>query len=343
MPDIDPNPEASMSHELADLCAPGDDGATICLACQWRCALRPGELGRCQVRVGAAEGIALLNHGLISGATIGPIEDHRLWHFLPDSLALAIGGWGYATVADQGRAPYGLIPEDPAKQRRLPADRAATFALERLCRGVVWAFGEPAVNHEYVRGLLQLSRASSRYTALVTTGALTMEALDQLGHYLDAVSLDLRGFADASYARLAGVPAWREMLAVAERARTHWHCHMEVTTRIHHGVNDDPEELRALVGWVKEALGEQTPWHVLPGDAGSETAAATTRARRIGHEAGLQYVYGAEPNQQTRCPACHHTVVTRTNGVARLVGLNGSNCDNCGHDTKIQLSIFKQR
>lgn len=329
--------------EFADLVIQGADSATTCLACQWRCRLAPGEIGRCQVRVGVEGGVALLNHGLIAAATIGPIEDHRLWHFFPDSLVLAIGGWGYATVADQGRGPYDAIPTDPAKRRKLDANRAATFALERLCRGVVWAFGEPAVNHEYARGLLQLSRAASRFTAIVTSGAMTREALDQIGHYLDGMSLELRGFSDASYARVGGLPDWRQVLAMAERAREHWSCHLEVTTRMHYGVNDDPDELRALIVWLKEKLGEHTPWHVLPGDAGSGTAASTMRARRLGHELGLQYVYGAEPNQPTRCPVCHNTLITRTSGITRLTGLAGTRCASCGHDTKLHLSIFKQR
>jgi pyruvate formate lyase activating enzyme len=334
-----------MSHdvELADLVTTDGGALTVCLACQWRCALAPGEPGRCQVRVGTETGLALLNHGLIAGASIGPIEDHRLWHFFPDSLVLAIGGWGYATIADQSRGPYGSLPEDPTRRRKLDADRAANFALERLCRGIVWAYGEPAVNHEYVRGLLQLSRASSRYTAIVTTGAMTEQALDQIGHYLDGLSLDLRGFSEASYARLGGLPDWRGVLAIAERALTRWGCHLEITTRIHHGVNDDPEELRALIGWIKGALGEHTPWHVLPGDAGSETASSTMRARRLGHELGLHYVYGAEPNQPTRCPICHQTLITRTNGVTRLTGLTGTTCASCGHETKLHLSLFKQR
>jgi pyruvate formate lyase activating enzyme len=139
-----------MSTRTADLITPSDDGAIHCAACQWRCALRPGELGRCGVRQGTPDGIALLGHGLISGAAIGPIEDYRLWHFLPDSLALSIGGWGYAFPVDQQRGPYASIPEEPAKRRKLDPDRAANFALERLCRGVVWTYGEPAVNFEYV-------------------------------------------------------------------------------------------------------------------------------------------------------------------------------------------------
>ena len=38
--------------ELADLVIPGGGDATICMACQWRCSLAPGETGHCQVRVG---------------------------------------------------------------------------------------------------------------------------------------------------------------------------------------------------------------------------------------------------------------------------------------------------
>lgn len=329
--------------EQADLITAGADGSVICLACQWRCALRSGDIGRCKVRVGVEGGIALPGYGLISGAAIRPIEDYRLWHFLPDTMVLAIGGWGYATIIDQGRGPYSTVPDDPARRRRLDPDRIATFALERLCRGVIWAYGEPAVNHEYLRALLQLSRAASRYTALVTTGVMTVEALDQLGPYLDGISLDLRGFSDASYARLGGLPDWRAILTVIERALHRWRVHIEVTTRIHHGVNDDPAELRALVAWIRDTLGVHTPWHVLPGDAGSETAASTMRARRIGHEGELHFIYGSEPNQPTRCPLCHATLVTRTNGVVRLVGLDGSRCINCGYDTKMQLSIYKHR
>jgi pyruvate formate lyase activating enzyme len=295
------------------------------------------------VRVATDAGIALLGYGLISGAAIGPVEDHRLWHFFPDSLMLSIGGWGYASLADQQRGTYAAIPSDPAKQRRLDAERAANFALERLCRGIIWAYGEPAVSYEYVLGLLQLSRASSRVTALITTGVLTPEALASFGPYLDAVSFDLRGFSDSSYARLGGIPDWRAALAIIAEAHERWHCHIEVTTRIHNGVNDSPDELRELAAWIRATLGDHTPWHVLPGDAGSETAASVVRAKRIGHESGLFYIYGAETNQATRCPDCQATLITRTNGVARLVGLKGGVCESCGHDAQLQLSIFKAR
>jgi pyruvate formate lyase activating enzyme len=314
-----------------------------CLVCPWQCELAPTEVGRCRMRVGTAAGIEILNYGMISAAAIGPIEDHRLWHFFPDSLALSIGGWGYTFATDQQRGAYADFPEDPNKRRRLDPDRAANFALERLCRGVIWAYGDPAASYEYLLSLLQLSRAASRYTALIGTGHLTENALDELGPYLDGFGFELRGFSDGSYERLSGVADWTRMLAIAERAKHRWNCHIEVTTRIHHGVNDDPTEIAALVNWISETLGPQTPWHVLPGDAGSETAAAVVRARRIGLESNLAFVYGPEPNQPTRCPDCQQTLITRNEGITRMVGLNGSVCTDCGYNTRIHRSIFKQR
>jgi pyruvate formate lyase activating enzyme len=329
--------------QVAELAQPIDDGKIRCDACQWRCVLANGDIGRCLVRVGTPDGIGLLNYGMVSGASIGPIEDQRLWHFFPDSKVLTIGSYGYAFPSDQQRGPNATIPEDEQKRRRLDADRAANVALEKLCRGVVWTYNEPAVSHEYVLELLRLARASSRYTALITTGYFTLEALDIYGPYLDGINLDLRGFSDAAYQRLAGVPSWRGILEVAARARNHWRCHLEVTTRIHHGVNDNPDELRQIAEWIVATLGENTAWHLIPGDAGAETASATNRARRLGHELGLRFIYSGEQPQETPCPNCQTTLITRGNGGGRVVALDGPRCTNCGYDTKMHVSMWKQR
>jgi pyruvate formate lyase activating enzyme len=325
--------------ELVELSA---DGRRRCDVCQWHCELAAGETGRCLVRVATEEGIEVLNDGMISAATFGPIEEHRLWHFFPDTPVLTIGGWGYAFPADQQRGQYGSIPADESKRRQLDPERAAAVALERLCRGVVWSFSDPSVSLEYVTDVLKYSRASSRYTALVTPGYSTIDALDQMGHYLDGVSLELRAFDDAAYKRLTGADEWRGILEFAAHARERWHCHIEVTTRLHPNVNDSPEQIQALVGWVRDTLGPLTPWHVLPGDAGSAAASSVARARRLGHEAGLHYIYGAEGGQSTRCHACGNVLIERGAASARVVGLNEGRCASCGADPQMRLSIFKR-
>src|SRR5690242_1222539 len=150
---------------LTELVELEDGGRRSCGVCQWRCSLAIGETGRCLVRVASEEGIEVANDGLISAATFGLIEDHRLWHFFPDTQVLTIGGWGYAFPTDQQRGQYGSIPTDESKRRRLEPERAAAVALERLSRGVVWSYSDPSVSVEYVTEMLQFSRASSRYTA----------------------------------------------------------------------------------------------------------------------------------------------------------------------------------
>lgn len=318
------------------------DGRWQCNVCQWRCQLAVGERGRCLVRIGAEDGVAVENDGLISAAVVGPIEDNRLWHVLPGAQVLALGGWGYAFPADQVRGQYAQVPAEPAKQRKLPPEKAASFALERLCRAVVWNYSDPSVAHEYVLEVLQLSRASSRVTAIVSTGFETIEAVDRIGHYLDAICLDLRGFDESAYARLAGVEHWRGVLETAAHAKQRWNCHVEVLTRVHPGVNDLPEHLHTLASWIRDTLGPQTAWHVLPGDAGAAAAQSAARAKRIGHDAGLHFIYGLDASQNTLCPSCGNTVIDRTNGPARIVGLNEGHCIRCGATLEIRTSIFKR-
>lgn len=327
--------------QLTELAERTTDQHWQCGVCQWRCRLAPGEAGRCAVRVAGEDGIEVLNDGLISAATFGPIEEHRLWHFFPDTQVLALGGWGYAFPADQQRGQYGGIPADESKRRRLAPERAAAVALERLCRGVVWSFSDPSVALEYVVDVLKFSRASSRYTALVSTGYATLAALDQIGHYLDGMSIELRAFDDVAYKRLAGVDEWRGILDVAAQAKQRWSCHIEITTRLHPHVNDTAEQIQALGGWIRDALGPATPWHLLPGDAGAAAAASVARARRLAHELGLQYIYGPEPSQPTPCHNCGLPLIERSGGASRVVGMTDGRCTSCGADPQMRLSIFK--
>ena len=327
---------------LTELIEPGQQGHSRCQGCQWRCELDVGQLGRCQMRQATPAGIEVLNDGLISAAQFVPIEELRLWHFFPDTSALAVGGWGYAFPADQQRGLYGEIPTDEAKRRRLEPERAAHVALERLSRGVVWSFSDPSVSLEYVTDLLKASRATSRYTALVTPGYATIAALDLFGRYLDGLSLELRAFDDGAYRRLTGVDDWRGVLEFAAHARNAWNCHIEVTTRLHPNVNDHPEQIQAAGAWLRDTLGAHTPWHILPGDAGAAAAASVARARRLAHEAGLLYVYGPEPDQHTRCHQCHAVLIERNSSGGRVVGLNDGLCSQCGADPHMRLSIFKR-
>ena len=100
------------------------------------------------------------------------------------------------------------------------------------------------------------------YTVYVTNGYMTPEALDMLGPYLDAWRVDIKGFTDEFYRKLAGITHWEGILETAERAKKKWNMHIEVITNIIPTLNDDDKQLTGIAHWIRDNLGDLTPWHV---------------------------------------------------------------------------------
>jgi len=118
---------------------------------------------------------------------------------------------------------------------------------------------------------------------------------------------------------------------------------LEVTTLVIPGINDDEEELKDAAGFVADELGVETPWHIsrfFPAhkmtDVPSTPVETLRRAREIGLEAGLRYVYvGNVPGEaNTVCHACGKTLIRRSafRVVESRVGPGGS-CPDCGAPT----------
>ena len=316
-------------------------GHPRCNVCQWRCVLKPNEVGRCLVRRNEAGEIVVLSDALISAATIGPVEDYGFRHFFPDSMVLAVGSWGTPFLEHQDDSHHAHIPQDPAKQRQLSPERLVQFAQQQLVRGIVWAYNDAVVNFEYLLDAMRLARAGSRITGIVTGGLWTKTALNQLGPYVDGINLMLYGFSDESYLRLTGITQWQGILAGVEHAANAWDCHLEITTPIATGINDSVEELHGISSWIKQTFGPHIPWRIIP-MLDSDTNAAV-HARDVARTAGIHFVYGADQHEHTRCPSCGWSVIHRSREQVRLVGVEDGLCGNCGTSVYVKTSVFKQR
>jgi pyruvate formate lyase activating enzyme len=175
----------------------------------------------------------------------------------------------------------------------------------------------------------------------VTNGYLTPEALDTIGPYLDAWRVDVKGFNDAFYRKLAKIPNWRGILDVTQQAREKWEMHVEVVTNIIPTLNDDDEQLEGIANWIRDQLGELTPWHVTRFhpqhrmlDLPTTPVAALEHACDIGRKAGLKFVYaGNVPghnSESTTCYSCGKPVVQRFGYQAKANGLEDGKCRSCG-------------
>ena len=122
--------------------------------------------------------------------------------------------------------------------------------------------------------------------------------------------------------------------------------HVEIITLIIPGWNDDEKQLRDIAAWIKNNLGENTPWHVtrfVPylelKDLHVTPVETLERARKIGLDTGLKYVYiGNVPGntgENTYCPKCKHLLIERIGYETEIKGLNENKCDFCGEEIPI--------
>jgi pyruvate formate lyase activating enzyme len=320
------------------------DDAVQCMVCQWRCRINSGHRGVCRMYENRGGVLYNLNYARVSSVATDPIEKKPLYHFYPDTSVLSLGSLGCNFHCRHCQNWNISSPENAVALDRchdISPRKAMQMAVMNHCRGVAWTYNEPTVWLEYTLDSARLARELGLYTVYVTNGFTTEEALDALGPNLDAWRVDIKGFSDKLYRELAGIKGWRGILDTAVRAHDKWGMHLEVVTNIIPGWNDSNEELHDIAAWIKEYLGELTPWHVtrFHPDYQLENVPSTPidtleRAVTLGHEAGLKFVYvGNVPGhngENTVCYNCGQMVVRREGYHTSVVGLNGSNCSNCG-------------
>jgi pyruvate formate lyase activating enzyme len=320
------------------------DSRVQCHTCQWRCKISPGKYGVCGMYQNQDATLFNLNYSLVSSVAADPIEKKPLFHFFPGTLAFSLGTLGCnfhckhcqnweISMADSQTSGRSCQEMSPQAQIEL--------AQRYDCQGIAWTYNEPAIWFEYTLDSARLAKRNHLYTVYVTNGYSTPEALDTIGPYLDAWRVDIKGFSDRFYRELAKVPHWRQILATARRAKEKWNMHIEVVTNIIPTMNDDEEQLQGIAHWIRDELGELTPWHVtrfyphhhlmhLP----PTPVATLERACGIGQKAGLKFVYtGNVPShshENTVCYNCGNLIVERFGYQATIVGLVGSKCRFCG-------------
>jgi pyruvate formate lyase activating enzyme len=323
-------------------------GRVRCHVCQWRCLINPGKLGVCRMRVNRDGKIFAMNYAEVSSMAPDHIEKKPLFHFFPGTYAFSLGTWG-CNFHCKGCQNWEISCVDiPRVSQQLLPEREIELTKNYNCQGIAWTYNEPAIWLEYTLDSAKLAKKNNLYTVYVTNGYATPEALDAIGPWLDAWRVDVKGFTDAFYRQLAKIPHWRGILDVARRAKEKWHMHVEVVTNVIPTMNDDEEQLRSIASWIRDNLGELTPWHVTRfhplhefTHLSATPLATLERAHEIGKQAGLKFVYlGNVPGhdyENTMCYSCGKMVVRRIGYDTEVVGLDGSKCKFCGVELNFRL------
>ncbi|MCP3177325.1 MAG: AmmeMemoRadiSam system radical SAM enzyme [Desulfuromonadales bacterium] len=320
-----------------------DSDKTLCTLCRHHCLIAAGKRGLCGVRENRDGILYSLVYEKLIAENVDHIEKKPLFHYLPGSTSYSIATVGcnfhcrHCQNYDisQWGASRGPVPGEKVS----PADLVQR-ALAAGCRSISYTYTEPTIFYEYAYDTAVLAKEAGLGNVFVSNGYTGTAALEQIAPYLDAANIDLKGFTEDFYREVAGARLQGVLDTLRDYRRLGiW---LEVTTLLIPGHNDSDEELRALAGFVCNELGAQVPWHVTAFyptykmlDVPRTPVETLRRARQIGLEAGLKYVYEGnvpgEGGENTFCPGCKKKIISRVGYRVDASHLDRGRCDACGH------------
>ncbi|HBP63571.1 MAG TPA: AmmeMemoRadiSam system radical SAM enzyme [Desulfosporosinus sp.] len=284
-----------------------------CLLCPQHCQLRQGQSGRCHARKNYEGEIESLTYGEVAAWNLDPIEKKPLYHFYPGSSIFSAGGFG-CNLSCSFCQNHEISQKHQVGRKVTPAELAEMALEAQKSIGLCFTYSEPSMWFEMIRDTAPLVRAQGGKVVLVSNGTISPRFLEALIPWVDAVNIDIKAFSEAFYQHYCGGKlAW--VLDNVERLAGR--VHLEITTLIIPGANDDSKEIRELAGWLRQ-LKVPLAWHLSAYHPAYRLTIPPTdrqtleRLWGIGKES-LPYVYlgNVRGGDTTFCPQCGEAVIQR--------------------------------
>lgn len=317
-----------------------------CNLCSHRCPrIADKKRGICGVRENRNGILYSLVYGRLVARNVDPIEKKPLFQFLPGTRSYSI-----ATVGCNFRCgncqnyDISQMPKEHGTiigQETTP-EEIVSAAKRTNCASIAYTYSEPTIFYEYALDIAKLAKKENIKNVFVTNGYITPEALTKIAPYLNAANIDLKSFSDEFYRKNCG--AHLQPILDAIKLHKKLDIWTEITTLIIPSLNDTEQELRQIAEFINNEAGPETPWHIsafhptyklieLP----RTPIQILRRAREIGLETGLKYVYEGnvpgEIGENTYCPNCQKTLIKRRGYQVLQNKIKDSKCPYC--ETKI--------
>ncbi len=315
------------------------DQQVRCFACAHFCTIRPEHFGLCGVRKNIAGKLYSNVYEHPVAVHSDPIEKKPLFHFLPGSRTLSLGTAGcnfrcdfcqnYDISQMRGKQVVGDY---------LSVKDAVDIAGHQGCQSMAYTYNEPVVFIEYVLDVATEAKKRGLKNVYISNGFESEETMKLLATNIDAMNIDLKSFSDKFYKRLC--KGRLEPVLKTIRLAYKIGIWIELTTLLIPEENDSEEEIRSIARFIA-SLSKNIPWHLsrfFPTYEMTHTLPTSIeklkRAREIGLEEGLRYVYtGNTPIETniTNCSKCGKKLIGRNIYELMQINLEAGHCLNCGH------------
>ena len=311
-----------------------------CFLCAHNCLIREGKRGICYVRRNIDGTLYSLVYGKVISMNVDPIEKKPLFHFLPASTSFSIAAVGCNFRCEH--CQNFEITQYPKEHEDIPghavsAEDIVEAAVRNGCESISYTYTEPTMFFEFAYDCARLGRQKGIKNIFVSNGYTSPEATRLIAPYLDGNNIDLKGN-DDFYQKVCG--ARLEPVRNTIKLMKELGVWVEVTTLIIPDYNDSDEDLRGIAEFIK-SVDPAIPWHVTQfyptyklTEKPRTPVKTLKKAREIGFEAGLKYVYEGnipgEGGENTYCPHCKELLIRRFGFSIGDIKLTNGRCSKCG-------------
>ncbi|HEX7492886.1 MAG TPA: AmmeMemoRadiSam system radical SAM enzyme, partial [Bacteroidales bacterium] len=205
--------------------------------------------------------------------------------------------------------------------------------------GIAFTYNEPVIWFEYMRDVAESAKKEGLLTVMVSNGYVNSEPLGEILNFIDAFNIDLKAFNNSFYRKLTGAeiePVKNSLKQIAKSGK-----HLEITTLIIPGQNDNEKEMALQTEWIAGELGKDVPFHIsryFPMYKRDDPSTPEISLKKLSDIASrnLNFVYTgnsqSNEGQNTMCPECGITVTTRSGYKIRMINLDKEGrCTVCGN------------
>ena len=311
-----------------------------CELCPWNCILTDWQTGICKVRT---------NHGgtLITGvynkvAALGsdPIEKKPLYHFHPGKNILSIGEVGCNLQCSfcQNHRISQCKASEFSGFHNISAKKIVTEAQKTWNNiGIAYTYNEPFTFYEFLLDTAELAHSKGIKNVVVSNGYINKEPLQKILPFINAFNIDLKAFSNDFYKKYTKGKLQPVLDTLKQIAKSP--AHLEITTLVISGLNDDNSEFENMINWIATELGESVPLHLSRYYPQYKLNAPATPIETLTElydlvKQKLQHVYLGNVSDQKRsttyCANCNAELISRNRYNTEITNLDSSGkCNKC--------------
>lgn len=286
-----------------------------------------------------------LVYGMVISMHIDPIEKKPFFHFLPGSTSFSLATVGcnlHCTHCQNFEiSQYSKEHGGDILGSYITPEAIVEAAEKNRCESISYTYTEPTVFFEFAYDCARLAHEKGIKNVFVSNGYTSPEATRLIAPYLDGNNIDLKG-SDEHYKKICG--AKLEPVKETIRLMKELGVWVEVTTLIIPDHNDSEEDLMDIAEFIK-FVDPFIPWHVTQFyptykliDKPRTPVKTLRRAREIGFEVGLKYVYEGnvpgEGGENTYCHNCQKPLIKRFGFSIIENRIKDGRCSECGVEIK---------